>query len=485
MRPARPTAATLERLAGALDDALSGRGVDKVWRPGPEILLVRFSRVAGRRLLLDVAPRHPRAVLTDRWPETPAAPDQATLRFRQALEGARVDRVRAWRQRGLVLDVTRRGETRALHVQIAGRYPNVAVLDEAGEAVVRLVPDRPPTDPDSPALPDGPCAHDDLEGDAWLVAVDASQREAADRRDLDARIASLGRAARTLRKRLRRTVRKVEEDLRRAEGAARHRHWGELLKTVLHATPTGAESVEVRDWADPEGGATEVPLDPALRPVENMERHFRLYRKYRDARERVEARWLDQSERLEAVEALLGDLDALRGFEGSSEEGRSRLEDLESRLRGLGWKERGGQRRDKRRDNRPAPPYRRFAAADGSAILVGRSSRHNDALTFRVGRGRDVWLHARDVPGSHVILRTEGRGEPAPEALLDAAALAAWHSDARDEEVVDVTWTERKHVRKPKGAAPGRVLVAAGRTLAVRRDPDRIARLYETLVEGR
>ena len=114
--------------------------------------------------------------------------------------------------------------------------------------------------------------------------------------------------------------------------------------------------------------------------------------------------------------------------------------------------------------------------------MVGRSAKDNDRLTFQVASGRDVFLHARDVPGSHVILRCPGT--PGHEAMLDAATLAAWNSSARGELVVDVLWTERKHVRRVPGVA-GRVTTADAKNLAVRVDPARVERLYATLAEPR
>ena len=113
-------------------------------------------------------------------------------------------------------------------------------------------------------------------------------------------------------------------------------------------------------------------------------------------------------------------------------------------------------------------------------IWLGRAARHNDALTFKHARGSDVWLHARDSPGSHVVLRLDKGREPGQEALLDAALLAAWHSKLRGENIIDVMWTYRKHVKKPPGAPAGLVSVAQSHTIAVRHDEARLARIYRT-----
>lgn len=124
-------------------------------------------------------------------------------------------------------------------------------------------------------------------------------------------------------------------------------------------------------------------------------------------------------------------------------------------------------------------PYRAFRSANGARILVGRSARDNDALTLRVARGNDVWLHARGVQGSHVVVPDAGEA-PDARTLGDAALLAAHFSRARGEEAAEVAWTRRKHVRKPKGAAPGSVIATQERTLRVRLDAARLAELLST-----
>jgi len=101
-------------------------------------------------------------------------------------------------------------------------------------------------------------------------------------------------------------------------------------------------------------------------------------------------------------------------------------------------------------------------------IRVGRSSRANDDLTFRHSSPNDIWLHARSVPGSHVILRwANPQGSPPARDLEEAARLAAYHSKARTSAIVPVDWTRRKYVRKPRGAPPGAVVPQRVRTLFV------------------
>jgi len=117
---------------------------------------------------------------------------------------------------------------------------------------------------------------------------------------------------------------------------------------------------------------------------------------------------------------------------------------------------------------------------DGSEVRVGRNNRQNDRLTMGWARPDDIWLHARNIPGAHVILRPAGSRsgqEPDPEVLETAAMLAAWFSRARASQNVPVDYTLRRYVRKPKGARPGMVIYERQRTLFVTPDPERLERL--------
>ncbi len=117
---------------------------------------------------------------------------------------------------------------------------------------------------------------------------------------------------------------------------------------------------------------------------------------------------------------------------------------------------------------RVARPFREYRSSGGLDIWVGRGAASNDALTFRESAPDDVWLHARDVAGAHVVLRWS-RDEPPPARdLAEAAAIAAWHSRARGSTVAPVDWTRRKHVRKPRGGPPGLVLVDKVKTVNAR-----------------
>jgi predicted ribosome quality control (RQC) complex YloA/Tae2 family protein len=113
-----------------------------------------------------------------------------------------------------------------------------------------------------------------------------------------------------------------------------------------------------------------------------------------------------------------------------------------------------------------------LASADGWTILVGRTGRDNDRLTFKIAAPDDFWLHAAGVPGAHVLIRNPERKPTVPErTLAEAARTAAWFSDARAAGAVEVQWTRRKNVRRVKGGAPGRVTLKRFQSIRVRPAP--------------
>ena len=126
---------------------------------------------------------------------------------------------------------------------------------------------------------------------------------------------------------------------------------------------------------------------------------------------------------------------------------------------------------------------RRYRTAGDMEIWVGRSDAANDFLSTRLARGKDLFFHLDGAPGSHVVLRTGGRSDPPSEAILDACELAVHFSKAKKDSRADVHVVPIRNVRKPKGAKPGLVMVHGGRSIHLRRDAKRLARVMEDRIE--
>ena len=270
-------------------------------------------------------------------------------------------------------------------------------------------------------------------------------------------------ALRRRRRRLGRRLAALREQLKAGDAAERLRETGHLLLARLRDVPRGSATVELIDF---DGSPRRIALDPALGPAENADRYYRRAARRERALERLPAMIADVRRQLQAVEAGLKRL-------AEGEEADAALREL-ARLPALPSPVEGNRTAVESPGPAERLPYHRYRSAGGLEIRVGRSSRDNDALTFHHAASEDIWLHARQVPGAHVVLRWGRRDQNPPERdLREAAVLAAVHSNARGSAVVAVDWTRRKYVRKPRRAAPGVVSAERLRTLFV--EPDRNA----------
>jgi predicted ribosome quality control (RQC) complex YloA/Tae2 family protein len=247
-------------------------------------------------------------------------------------------------------------------------------------------------------------------------------------------------------------IRGLEREIADAGKADELRETASLILTRLKEIPKGSSSVVLEGFG---GGPVEVGMDPSLSPRENADALY-------EEAARQERAWARIPELLQSARTKLGELEVLR--EGL-EEGSIPPEDAEPKIPEAPR----AQRKPIASEIRL--PYLRFRSSGGLEIRVGRGAKDNDELTFRHSRPADVWLHARDASGAHVVLRWQGDGSPPPRDLAEAAVLAVLNSRHRTSAAAPVDWTRRKHVRKPRGAPPGTVVPQRVRTLFVTVDP--------------
>jgi predicted ribosome quality control (RQC) complex YloA/Tae2 family protein len=279
--------------------------------------------------------------------------------------------------------------------------------------------------------------------EAGAVFLEARRRGAAFERG---RRTALAEARRRIR-RLEQLETNLAQDLGSLADEAVLRRQAEALLAFARYGEAGRESIEIEDPYEP-GRRLTIALDPRLGGLGNAERMFDKARRVERARHQVELRLRETRAELAAArerERLVLDARDREQLPGPGEVAR------EEREAGKG--------------------PRHYLTGRGLSVLVGRNARENHHLTFRVARPEDVWLHARDVPGSHVVLRDD-EGRAGADDLREAAEVAAFFSEARRESLVDVHVTRRKHVKPAKGG-PGRVFVAHSDTLRVApRDPE-------------
>ena len=278
--------------------------------------------------------------------------------------------------------------------------------------------------------------------DTLSAALDAFY-DGRDRRDrMQQRSASLRKLIKTHIERSEKKLALQLEELQNAAHSEEYRVMGELLNAHLYEVPRGVETVTLENYYD--GQPLRIPLDVRLSPAQNAQRYFKRYQKARAAA-RLAAEQKEKTQReLSILEEALCDLDSCETEED--------LADIRRVLRDEGlMKPTATERKKQQKSQRQSLPMR-FASPEGIILSVGKNALQNERLTMNA-HGEDIWLHAKDMPGSHVIIHTEGK-PVSDSTLLCALRLAAWHSKGRGQAVpVDVTL--RKYVKKPSGTPAG------------------------------
>ena len=299
------------------------------------------------------------------------------------------------------------------------------------------------------------------------VAVERFYEERMVEEAFRQRLQKVERALRDEIRRLERLVDNLAKDLIDVEQEEEYRRYGELITSHLGRLKAGATEAVVEDYFSSGREEVVIPMKPNLSPAENARWYFRQARKALDGRNEVARRINRARKRLEEATGIREKLGS-----GADEE---RLEEAHQaciRLglvkvpRETGASKTGTSKRPRKKAAQDIHP-RRYLTSSGHLLLVGRNSRENEALT-KSAAPDDIWLHARNLGGSHVILRREDKTQmPSRKTLHEAACLAAWYSKGRGSTTVPVDYTERRYVRKMKNGNPGQVVFTREKTLFV------------------
>ncbi|REJ10838.1 Rqc2 family fibronectin-binding protein [Halobacillus trueperi] len=262
-----------------------------------------------------------------------------------------------------------------------------------------------------------------------------------------------------------RKIKKHETTLKKSESAEEYQKLGELLTAHMHMVKTGDESVTVIDYYDPDQSEMTIELNPNKTPSENAQNYFQTYAKLKKSKEVV------QKEIQKAEDEILYFDRLIQQVETAREED---IEEIREELREQGYLKKKPATKGNRKNKPQKPKPESFESTDGTLIYVGRNNKQNEYLTNRMANKMDIWLHAKDIPGSHVVIRDE---EPSEDTLFEAAQLAANFSKSSKSSSVPVDYTRIRHVKKPSGAKPGFVTYDQQQTLFVTPDAAFIKRL--------
>ncbi len=246
---------------------------------------------------------------------------------------------------------------------------------------------------------------------------------------------------------------KLSEDLISAQDSEYLRLYGEILTANLHAVKPGASKVRLMNYYD--GSEIEIPLDTRFSASKNAQIYFKKYGKSKTAIK-------EKTSQLKETQADIDYLDSVLSFLDEPENSDD-IEAVRAELVEGGYLK---PRKLKGKALKLKPSPHRYKSPSGFDILVGRNNKENDLLTLKTASKSDIWLHTKDIPGSHVILKTDGENATADD-IYCAAAIAAWHSKAKSSANVAVDYVPVRYVKKPSGAKPGMVIFTNNHTVYI------------------
>ena len=514
-----------------LNSLMAGGRIERVYQPEREdiILCVNRPPMGGRppgryNLLISANANRPSVYITEQREAGPGNPPAFCMLLRKYLVGARIERiVQVQNERIIRFEVLSSGELglrepRTLLFELMGKHSNIIFLDgtKIVDAIKRIPGDisrvrqtlpgmeytlPPPGKGVSPIMAEEGNLeyYNELakEGE-YLPLLFTKEGKAVDfhvfplriydgldRRDFsgEAGVSEMLEAwfetretqgrlslrANEIRSSLKSSIAKLSlkkqrlaEELIEAEGAQKFKETGDLITANIWRIEKGAKQVTVEDYLHG-GKERTIDLDTRLTPAGNAQRFYKLYNKARTASVVKKKQYEETVKSIEYLESLTYYID--------SAETLSELEGLRAELISAGYLKSQKNARNKRNTGKAQKgnhfyPHK-YILPSGSQVFVGRNNLENDELIRSAAVKTDYWLHTKDIPGSHVILKTAGT-EHTGHDIRTAAEIAAWYSKARNSEGVPVDYVPVRYVKKPSGARPGFVIFTNNRTLYVK-----------------
>ncbi len=519
----------IKEIVAELGPLLIGRAPGKIFQLGPLSLAIDF-RLRDGYLFISAEPGLPRLYLIKRRVrdlEKQSIPlTQFALALRKELAGATLRELekdsaeRVVRFRFTGKDEFEQAKERTLVAQLTGRSANLFLLDSrdhlthqlrpargagqqigdeyrlSGRSETRVrergtIPTRGPQtgEPHEPGI--SPTVREGSTGtplesflagqfDLFSAALDSHYSALLNQQAFDASASAARADLRKRASRQQKLLKQLQADLASHSDAEQQKRLGDLLLANLSTAKRSRNRVKLIDYFSADAPLIEIELDEKVTLPQEAERRFGLYSRSKRALRQINSRIALAQRELACLEAQQAELEKIvaERDEASLEEFMSSPAVRQSRggsptrgpqtgsPAGVGAVSEGVSR-SKRRPEKKIPGVRRYVSSDGLEILVGRTSRDNDHLTFKVARPNDLWLHAADYGGSHVVVRNSTRKDVPHRTIIEAAQLAAQFSQARKDPKVDVHYTQRKFVSKPRGSAPGLVRMSRFKSITV------------------
>jgi predicted ribosome quality control (RQC) complex YloA/Tae2 family protein len=465
---------TLQAIVDELNQSLPGRFMGRVYQLSPLSFAIDVGIRREGHLFISVEPEAPRLYLIKRSSKELEKSSTPLNPFAQAMRnnfgGGEVQSV-SKDQNERVVRIQLRikddlGDPRraVLVAQLTGRSANLFILDDQNVIVhvarVAQADGQTIGSAYQPPSGSGRVVESGLirlgEFQTASEAADHYYRQDEAMRVFSARAAMLATKLRKETSKLKKLKANLEQDLKQHGNPEEHKRTGDLfLANIAGAHRTG-DTVTLQDYYAEGMPSIEMNLDSNISLQEAAASSFSRYSKAKRAIEEL-------SGRLAEIDQQLGKLEKKQAklTEAIETRDETALAEFEER------KKEPGPAKKKAAASKGLPGMRRYLSSDGYEVILGRTARDNDKLTFREARPNDLWLHAGDYPGSHVIVRNLSRKEIPHRTILEAAQLAAKFSQASKDAKVNIHYTRRKFISKPKGAAPGLVRLSNFRSITV------------------
>ena len=471
----------IKQIVAELQPLMIGRAPGKIFQLSPFSFVIDFRLRDHGDLFISVEPAQPRIYLIKRRVRDLEKQSVPLTQFAQSLrkelanttlrsiEKDLTDRIVWFNFSGT--DELGQQQERAMVAQLTGRAANLFLIDSRGVIINQVRQGKGPGQTIGEAYQKPPATGVQVSRplESELIKAIRSGQQASASAAADTYFSSLlieqafdnrAAAARAeLRKKIshhQRLLKQLALDLDGHADAERHKRLGDLLLSNLTTAKREGRQLFLVDHFDAEAGLVEIELDEHSTLPEEAERRFKLYSRSKRAVKQITSRLEAIQTELDAVNAqsnLLEKIIAERD-EAALIKFTEKKTTPSARARGL-------------KAGKKIPGTRSYLSSDGFEILVGRTARDNDYLTFKVAKPNDLWLHTGDYSGSHVVVRNATRKDVPHRTLVEAAQLAAQFSQARKDPKVDVHYTQRKFVSKPKGAVPGLVRMMRFKNITV------------------
>jgi predicted ribosome quality control (RQC) complex YloA/Tae2 family protein len=468
---------TIKEIVYEIDSLVTGRVLSKVFQLSSFSFAFDFRSSESLLLFMSAEPALPRLYFISRRRRDLEKQSQPLSSFGQAarsnLGGGKLTSVRQDEAERIIrFSFLRQEETGDVHerflvVQLTGRSANLFLLNDQGIITHALrslkgnsqqigEPYKPPSRK-AEAVMEPP-----LEKGSFPTvssAADAYYQRIETERAFEAQANAAQASLRQDIARLTKLEQRLKNDLAERGDAEQHKRLGNLLLANIAIAERQGNQTLIKDFYAENAPTIAVEIDEHTTLQEEAAKYFGRYAKAKRAARQIAGR-------LEAIATKLIQLQRQQNLletiiaERDEEALASFTDERKDRPK-------TPNRSGKEKSSEKIPGARRYLSSDGYEILVGRAAKDNDHLTFRVARPHDLWLHAADYPGSHVIVRNTTRKEFPHSTVIEAAQLAAKFSQASNDPKVDVHYTQRKFISKIKGAAPGLVRLSSFRTIAV------------------